>query len=533
MEGYNLETQLINVTNFSLPLNNIRKHKGKATFYGMVVPVAKDSPRKSSFKFYLHDFNLSVSDLETITWTSSEEYEGKFQYSYEKGNKYGVPKNHPSIIIKNHSKPNEIITYIKNELSSNLKIVLTEAPELDRAIEFVILQSLSQGYGEILHKLHMLVIGPPTTGKSYLTKAALALNTVGQEISSSSRKVSAAGLIGTVKTKPSKNISVPGIIPNNSGGVVCLQEFHEIWGRTRKEVCGIFIRMMEEGKVIDSTSGNTLHIAETALLIDQNRYSDLNPNIRYDSYSDFDIPVPMLARFDYIISISRDSYRATRVAEKMIDSFATLEYGEQNDDRWSNNLKYLIAYLKHEYRKVNIPSSVMDKIKSDFNQAIGAMPNVEELERLVDDMRIRLMRSVIKISIAVAVVNACREVTESHVDYAMKFVQDKLDFLKSIHAEDIWSARPSIFDDEARRELLKMEFWGKQFNTADALKYVTENMIGIIDKRTINRDLREIKATLIVKKKGIWELGKLQNQLPKVKKTGSKKWSKTGAKRKK
>jgi hypothetical protein len=170
------------------------------------------------------------------------------------GRRYGIPQDHPYSILKAHPETNGIISYIKQEVAQRLGIqALNEAHELERALEFVILQALSQGRSEILEKLHGLIIGPPNVGKSYLTEAALILNTVGQEISSSGRKVTVAGLVGKVESKPKKSGSEHGILPLNHDGVVCIQEFHDVRGETRKAVCGLFVRMMEEGQVSRAT----------------------------------------------------------------------------------------------------------------------------------------------------------------------------------------------------------------------------------------------------------------------------------------
>ena len=95
---------------------------------------------------------------------------------------------------------------------------------------------------------------------------------------------------------------------------MCIQEFHDIRGPKRQSICGMFVRMMEEGRVIDSTSADTVHPAETALLIDMNRYSQLNPSTQFDSFTDIDIPINMLARFDYIVEIPRDEKRSKTTA---------------------------------------------------------------------------------------------------------------------------------------------------------------------------------------------------------------------------
>ena len=68
------------------------------------------------------------------------------------------------------------------------------------------------------------------------------------------------------------------------------------------------------------------------------------------------------------------------------------------------------------------------------------------LKTLVEDMRLRIVRSAFKLTKAVATANASRVATRDHADYALRFVQDKINFIRSIKLEDIQEAKPDMGD---------------------------------------------------------------------------------------
>lgn len=128
---------------------------------------------------------------------------------------------------------------------------LEKAVELKKAIDFMILQSVSRGMsgdGRYLNKLHSLIIGPPASGKKLLTMIAKILNPISFEISSNSFKTTSAGLIGSVETKRGgKKISRPGYLPLASDGIVCIQDFHELTKKKNgSELMASFSQFMEE-----------------------------------------------------------------------------------------------------------------------------------------------------------------------------------------------------------------------------------------------------------------------------------------------
>jgi len=489
-------------------LLRLHRDRSRCTFLGAIVPFyprKKTKKNKPNARFYLHDITTDVRPTDLVPWTPAEENSSGFGVVIA-GKRYGIPRDHPYSILRAHPETNGVINYIKQELARGLGIqALDRAAELSRALEFVILQAFSQGRSEFLERLHGLIIGPPNVGKSYLTRAALILNTVGQEISSSGRKVTVAGLVGSVKQKSKGNVSERGILPTNHDGVVCIQEFHDVRAETRKAVCGLFVRMMEEGQVVESTTAATIHPTETALLLDMNKYSQIDPSGHFNSFTDIDIPVNMLARFDYIVEIPRNEARAMETASEMTKNFDVMGSGRSTGvEPWEMRLKYLVAYLRSEYRVIANPKDVRDHIHSRVTAMLTEVP--DPLQRLVEDMRLRIMRSAFKLTKAVTTANASPQSTIEYADYALRFVQDKVNFIKSIDLEDIPEEKPSINDREKRREIIQAQFRGKRFKLDEVLEHLASKMDGEIDGRTIKRDLGALGGHSLTKPKGTWSM---------------------------
>ncbi len=508
-KGTAIETLDIQANCVGVDINGLHRSRTRCTFLGAIVPLypkKKTKTNRPKPRFYLHDISLNVNQLDLVPWSPEEEADTGFGIVID-GKRFGVPKDHPIMVLNAHPEPFGVINYIKEEAAQQLGIqALHEAHELERALEFVILQALSQGWSERIDKLHGLVIGPPNVGKSYLTKAALVLNAVGQEISSSGRKVTVAGLVGTVKAGSRKNVSEPGILPSNSGGVVCIQEFHDVRGQARRDLCGVFVRMMEEGQIVESTTAETVHPTETSLLLDMNRYSQIHPDGEYNSFTDIDIPVNMLARFDYIVEIPRDEKRSRKTAEQMTQGYKSM--GGRRPDRadpWELRLKYLVAFLKDQYIGVTIPEDVGKHIEAEVETMLATVP--PELQSLVEDMRLRIVRSALKLTKAVSTGNASEVASTEYADYALRFVQDKVNFIKSIRLEDVSEDKPSITDVEKRREILESAFRGQRFDNEQVVQLLAERMEGDpVDKRTIQRDLKALGARSLTKPKGTWSL---------------------------
>jgi hypothetical protein len=481
----------------------LKNQKKTCTFMGGVVPAWKK--KVGQYFFFLTEMRNDVSAWDLI----DERPIGKFvdDVRMKIGSEIvGIEEDHPYHIISQHEGTNEILKCIKSELVNDLGIKgLDHAKELDLCIEFMILQAFSEGKDKFSQKLHSLVIGPPNVGKGFLTKIALILNPVAQELSSTSLKLTAAGLIGSAK-RDNKNVSVPGIIPNCSGGVVCIQEFHDVKGNKRREVISIFNRFMEEGILIDSTTNNTVHKAETSLHLDENRLSQINPDRNYDTYCDFDIPVNTLSRFDFIAEIPRDSERQAEVAAAMTD-VKSLGPGGSKLSYVERTLKMLVAWMRSKHRVVSFSENVNNHMGKQLEKALAPLKADSSKADIVQAMELRLTNSVYKLVKAIACANATTEAREDFVDYAMKFVQSKIEFIGSISPGNLPAQHPNVNDQPARQELIRREFSGKeQFTVADVLNFVRDKMDGNITDRTLIRDLKDLGAKLVNKKKGLWSL---------------------------
>jgi len=167
-------------------------------------------------------------------------------------------------------------------------------------------------------------------------------------------------------------------------------------------------------------------------------------------------------------------------------------------------LKYLIAFLRSEHKVIENPKVVRDHIRSRVTAMLAEVP--VQLQRLVEDMRLRIMRSAFKLTKAVTTANASRQATVEYAEYALRFVQDKVNFIRAIKLDDIREEKPSIDDLEKRRELIENEFRGKQFQIDNVQVLLSQRMEGECDIRTVQRDLRALKARSLKRHKGSWSL---------------------------
>ena len=86
------------------------------------------------------------------------------------------------------------------------------------------------------------------------------------------------------------------------------------------------------------------------------------------------------------------------------------------------------------------------------------------------------------------------------------FVQDKVNFIRGIHLEDIPEEKPSINDREKRREIIEAKFRRKRFTLDDVLAHLASTMDGEIDNRTVRRDLGALGGHPLTKPKGTWSM---------------------------
>ena len=261
----------------------------------------------------------------------------------------------------------------------------------------------------------------------------------------------------------------------------------------------------EEGQVTDSTSANMTHLAETGVLLDMNRYSQIYPDRSFDSFSDIDIPVNLLARFDYIMEIPKDEARSQVVAEEMVDNFKVMGTAPNASDlEWQRQLQFIIAFLKSEYIIVEFPDELRTMVSDRVEFMLSDVH--PKLHGLVENMKLRMIRSVFKLAKGTTAANLRREATKDDIEYALRFVQDKVNFVKGIKVDDIRTAKPDITDPNKRRELIDKQFKGKHFTIEEVQSHLATVMDGECNNRTIQRDLMGLGAKSLKKPKGTWSL---------------------------
>ena len=402
--------------------------------------------------------------------------------------------------------------YIKDKIVKELSITgLDMAIELDKAIDFIILQSFSFGKSfDKMHsnKLHSLVIGSPATGKSLLTKIACILNPVAYEIIASPKRLTSAGLIGNVTRKGNIFISNPGYFPLSSGGIVCIQDFHEYISHGGKAVDldTYLADLMENGKVIDPTAARTVHIAETAIHFDMNRLSQVNPHKKYPGHKDIGIPTNILTRFDFILEIPRNVATQMHVALNMIDGWKGLGgfYSEASQSKdWIRDLKVIVAFQNSMFRVISSGPGVQNLVKKNLAKIHKKFTQESKQDYHFSDFAPRLANSVNKYLDAIACSEARTTILKKDVKEAFSFIDYKLKFL--FKSEPVLAKMNPI---QERCDIILEKFRDTSAKRKDIIDYVNSKASKPVRGKTIDRDLevleKEGKAKKV--KQGLWRI---------------------------
>lgn len=418
------------------------------------------------------------------------------------------------IFEKNNQKPTSIRDYIKKELVTNLGIKgLDKAKELDKCIDFMILQSLSDGYKDnFTMKLHSLVIGPPASGKKLLVDIAKILNPVSEHISAIDGKITVAGLVGKTVYSEDHSESVNGSIPKASGGTLMIEDFHNI-KRNRAPIMGAFAEVMEDGTVKDSTSANKKHVANTSIHVDMNKISQVDRSAKVDRHADVNIFSNVISRFDFIMDIPDDRSRQIEVALKMLDGERTFGgYGTSKDDAvdWRRMLKRFIAYYRTLIRQVTIDNATADYISTKFKIILDENQEYMKFTKYftLQYNATRLVHSIDKLCVASARSRRSIKVEKEDVDIAFSFISEKLKFLAQ-YEEYLTVPDFTISVDEKviRQDALRKQFGGlKDVRFSEIQKFIGSLGVKAVHRKTVHDDLKSLKATS--KKRAHWNIPK-------------------------
>ena len=487
LDNYTLDCREIPYEKFKNKIQRFYDRKSFFIFKGTILSVIDYSStvRQRYYIFYLDDIEerITAQDLIRLKPDASQKVSNTFQ--------------------RWASTSGGIFNLIKDRLVKGLRIKgLNKARQLDKCIDFMIYQSMSQGiYKNNSMKLHSLIIGAPGEGKKLLVKIAQILNPVFRE--ASPVKVTLAGLIGNFEWGGRGAKSNPGDLPRASGGIFCIQDFHEVT-KNRLQIQETFTQVMEDGVAIDSTAARTRHEAVASIHLDQNRQSQVNPSGRFNSFTDINIRTNLLSRFDFIIDIPPDQDRQFEVALSMLKNVGEMEATEEFSlpPKWQRRLQVIVAYIRTYFRFTK-PSRETEKyIQERLKQFIQGD---DRYNNIPDGMMTRLAVSILKYAMAISAANLRTSVWEEDIDVAFEFIEEKLNFLTTINPGDVVEsdAQPDAPSPEHRREFVKAQLKDQIVSPADLHDFITENYPHPVDKKTISRDLKKIGER---KAHGKWQI---------------------------
>jgi hypothetical protein len=488
--GESIDSTTIVGQEFHALLQKLRMAGGPVEVLGTVVPVRIITPHGEIKRYSYRLLPCTViasEDPVQIIQTGNQEM-----------------KTVEALVDEMKVKPGGITAYIKSQLVSQIGIKgLEDTPELNRCLDFMILQALSDGYQperSLSLKLHSLVIGSPGVGKKLLTQSAKILNPVHTEGHAS--KLTIAGISGTSVYKNQGWHSTPGLIPQAHRGVFIVQDFHSV--ANKRDIMGVLSMVMEDGHVIDSTSARTTHPALTAIHLDMNRQAQLyekrkkndKPLPKQIRAVDLGIALNVLTRFDFIAEIPRDVERQMEIALAMqagvIRSQSSV--AESTLIAQARQLTALVALLRTRFAEIEIPerisAHIVDRQRNLLEMNREKLPDLE----ILGDFQTRLSNSIVKLIFASARANARHIATLADVETAFHFVRTKLDFLAQIEQFDTpadWDQTQVPEKVQKRRETIVWELSGQEVSVMQAHEMLLKAGFDVTPL-TIRRDLEKV-----------------------------------------
>lgn len=455
--------------------------------YGTVISILQND--RAEYSFLVHDVIPTISQLDLLHADEED-----------------IEKTR--VLIDSFRSTTDCKAYIKNALVEYYGIKgLDKAIELDKSINFTILQALSNGMSAgymYSNKLHSLLIGAPASGKKLISMCAQLLSPNGKRVSSTNSKISPAGLIGHASKSGTTYTSNGGIIPSADQGVVCFEDYHEVSNK-QNENSSILSMVMEDGKVEDSTAAKATHLAATSIHIDMNRNSQVKPDKKYNAYTDLCIPQNIISRFDFINEIPADIERQMEVSLEMIDRSDRLESNQfsTSENELKRKLQLIVAYVNTKYSSINYPQDVRDYVREKVKELFEENEKYLGLMNHFGSMLTRMINSIEKVSKAICASKLKDTISIEDIDEALTFIEYKLQFLSKLDLLNTanWDQK-SITDEkkDERKIAIQAEFTGKDFTINEVSEFIQKQPDLCIKGRTTRRDINEMIASGIVKK---------------------------------
>lgn len=302
-------------------------------------------------------------------------------------------------------------------------------PELCEAIQFQVLSAATDCY-----RGHTLLIGPPGIGKSRVHKACELLQPVYKQASPG--KTTEAGLIGDGRSK--KKNRRPGLLPQSHTGALSIEDFNQANAVKNQRLVLALTFVMEGGKVIDSSVSRATYAAETAILIDANRRSDVRRQksdlTRMDLLvNDIGLPMNLLSRFTYIVEIPRLPEVQLEVALGMVRRKGKRTEAEEAAlQHRLRLLRVFLALMRENHRKVVIPEAVREAIGERLMAACNVPTHTFQTLPEFGDFMARFAQQAQTLTEAHARLHNRATATVGDVDAIFPFLWRKMDWLRTI-----------------------------------------------------------------------------------------------------
>jgi DNA replicative helicase MCM subunit Mcm2 (Cdc46/Mcm family) len=229
-----------------------------------------------------------------------------------------------------------------------------------------------------------------------------------------------------------------------------------------------------------------------------NRYSQINPGINYDAYTDIDIPTNILSRFDFIMDIPANLKRQSQVAYEISKGKKIISSLNRRviENKWERELKRMVAHIRTYFYDVEISKEINGYIREKTKNIAEKNKN----SALLSDMITRLAISVQRYVKAIASSRLSLKAKKEDVDLAFGFIEEKLKFLSSFEHVSVPTAITKKKPGKNERLiLLKNHFKGQEV-TIDLVREYLKNETGFeYAERNVVRDLDQIGRKVKVK----------------------------------